>query len=180
MARIPYVDPPPFDADDPAGLRALYAEMTAARGAVLDLYRALANAPAALRAYFVLSRHVRDESSLDPRLRELAILATAHALDVEYERYHHVRAARRAGVPDRQLAAFPAWRDAEALFDPLERAVLAYADEVARTRTVSEVTFATLRDSLSLAQLVDLVLTVAFYHLCAAIILPLGIEPEAT
>lgn len=180
MARVPYVDPPPIGADDPDELRALYAEVTAARGTVLDLYRALANAPAALRAYLVLSRHVRDRSSLDPRLRELAILATAYALDVDYEQVHHVRAARHVGVSDRQLAAFPAWRDAPALFGPLERAVLAYADEVARARTVSEATFAAVRDSLSPTQLVDLALTVAFYHLCAAIILPLGIEPEAT
>lgn len=179
MARVPYVDPPPLDADDPEGLRALYAEIAATRGTVLDLYRALANAPAALRAYFALSHHVRDHSSLDPRLRELAILATAYALDVEYERHHHVPAARRVGVTDRQLAAFPAWRDAGTLFDPLEHAVLAYADEVARTRAVSGATFAAVRESLSPMQLVDLTLTVAFYHLCAAIILPLEIEPES-
>lgn len=179
MARIPYVDPPPDGADDPNGLRGLYAQIEATRGSVLNLYRALANQPAALRAYFALSRYVRDDSSLDPRLRELAIVGTAYALDVEYERFHHIPAARRAGVREDQLAAFPDWRAASAdTFDADERAVLAYSDEVARSRTVSSTTLDALARRLPRGALLDLVLTVAFYHLCAALVLPLGIEPE--
>ena len=180
MARVPYVDPPPPGSADPNGLRPLYVETAAVRGSVLDLYRALGNAPAALRAYLGLSRHVRDGSSLDPRLRELAILATAFALDVEYERFHHVPAAREAGVTEAQLEALPTWQSAPAgLFDARELAVLAYADEVARGRHVTDATFEAVRRHLPAAQLVDLALTVAFYHLCAALILPLEIETEA-
>ena len=181
MARIPYVDAPLPGTDDPEGLRPLYEEMASARGSVLDLYRALANAPGALRAYFALSRYIRDGSSLDPQLRELAIVATGYALDVEYERFHHEPAARRAGVTDAQLAAVPAWRTApDGVFDRLEQAVLTYVEEVARTRTAAPETVAALQDLLSPAQLIDLVLTVAFYHLLAAVILPLDIEPEQT
>ena len=179
MARVRYVDPPPPGAPDPDGLRALYGEIATARGSVLDLHRALAGAPHALRAYFRLSRYIRDESSLDPRLRELAIVATGHALDVPYELLHHVPAARRAGITGEQLAAIPGWRTAPAgVFDAVERAVLAYVDEVARTRTAAPETLAVLQHHLSSAQLIDLVLTVAFYHLVAAVILPLGIDPE--
>lgn len=179
MARVGYVDAPAAGASDPEGLRALYAEIASVRGEVLDLYRALANAPEALRAYLGLSRFIRDGSSLDPALRELAILATGYALDVEYERFHHAPAARRAGVSEAQLAAMPAWRAAPpAVFDPLEQAVLGYVDEVARTRTCAPSTLQALAVHLPPGQLVELVLTVAFYHLCAAIILPLGIEPE--
>ncbi len=171
MARVPYVEA----TDDT--LHALYAEIAGLRGRVLNLYRALANQPAALRAFMVMSRHVRDDSTLAPRLRELAILATAYALNVPYEIYHHVPAARRAGVTDEQLAAFPNW-SASAAFDPTERAVLAYADQVARRRDVDDATFATLRECLSLAEITDLALTVGWYHLCAAILEPLRIETE--
>ena len=179
MARVPYVDPPAPGAPDPDGLRDLYAEIGATRGSVLDLHRALAGAPGALRAHFRLSRYVRDESSLDPRLRELAIVATGYVLGVPYELAHHVPAARRAGVTEEQLAAVPGWRTApEGVFDVAEHAVLAYADEVARTRSASPGTLATLQGLLPPAQLIDLVLTVALYHLVAAVVLPLGIEPE--
>ncbi len=178
-ARVPYVDPPTSGAPDPDGLRALYAEIAAARGSVLGLHRALAGAPGALRAYFRLSHYIRDESSLDPRLRELAIVATGHALGVVYELAHHVPAARRAGLTEGQLAAVPRWRtDPAGAFGAVERAVLAYADEVARTRTAAPETLAALQDQLLPAQLIDLVLTVAFYHMVAAVVLPLGIEPE--
>lgn len=179
MARIPYVDPPPPGAPDPGDLRGLYAEAASARGSVLDLYRAIATSPEALRAYLGLSRYVRDGSSLDPRLRELAILATAHALAVPYEIVHHTRAARSAGVAEAQVAAFPGWRSADpGVFDEAERAVLAYADEVAAARRCSAETFGALEGRLAPNALIDLVLTVAFYHLCAAIIGPLEIEPE--
>ncbi len=179
VARVQYVDPPAPGAPDPEGLGALLGEIGTARGRVLDLHRALAGAPAALRAYYRLSHYVRDESSLDPRLRELAIVATGYVLDVPYELAHHLPAARRAGVTEEQLAAVRRWQTApRGVFDAAERAVLAYADEVARTRSAAPGTIARLQGVLSPVQLIDLVLTVAFYHLVAAVVLPLGIEPE--
>lgn len=125
-----------------------------------------------------MSRYVRNESSLSPRLRELAVLATAYALDVEYEKHHHRPAARLAGVSEEQIAAFPDWATSD-LFSSSERAVLAYADQAARTRRVDDAAFQELRTHLSNSEIVDLALTVGWYHLCAAIVEPLGIKPES-
>jgi 4-carboxymuconolactone decarboxylase len=175
VGRIPYVDAAPES--DSGNLVELYAEIADLRGSVLNLHRALANQPAALRAFMVMSRHVRDESALPPPLRELAILATAYALDAPYEKFHHVPAARRAGVREEQIASFPEWVASDA-FDPLERAVLAYADQVARTRSVDDAVWQILQRQLSRPQLVDLALTVGWYHLCAAVLGPLQIETE--
>jgi alkylhydroperoxidase family enzyme len=174
MARLPFVPP---GAEQPPELRALYAEIADLRGSVLNLYQVLANQPDALRAFMATSRYVRDESPLPPRLRELAVLATAFALDVLYEKYHHVPAARRAGVSEEQIAAFPNWQTSGA-FDATERAVLGYVDQVARTRDVDDETFAALAAALSHGEIVDLALTVGWYHLCAAILGPLRIETE--
>jgi len=159
----------------PDEVSTLYAEITALRGGLVNLYRALANQPPALRAFMGMSRYVRDESSLTPQLRELAILATAHALDVEYEKVHHLAAARRIGVAERKLQAFPNWAASDA-FTPAERAVLAYSHQVTRSLTADDATFNTLREYLTPAQVVDLTLTVGWYHLCAALILPLRID----
>jgi len=175
VARIPYVDAAPGQA--PGNLVELYAEIANLRGSVLNLYRALANQPAALRAFMVMSRYIRDESALPPHLRELAVLATAHALDAPYEKFHHVPAARRAGVREEQIASFPEWATSDA-FDPLERAVLTYADQVARTRGVDDEVWRELERQLSRPQLVDLALTAGWYHLCAAVLGPLHIETE--
>ncbi|TAM56309.1 carboxymuconolactone decarboxylase family protein [bacterium] len=174
MARVPYVDPERAT-DERVGQ--LYREIAQLRGSVLNLYRALANQPEALRSFMVMSRHVRDESSLPGDLRELGILAVAHTLDVPYERMHHEPAARRAGVSEEQIAALPRWRESGA-FDPAQRAVLAYAESVARHHAVDAATFDALREHLSREQLVDLAVTIAWYHFCAALIGPLEIDLE--
>jgi alkylhydroperoxidase family enzyme len=175
VARLPYVDA--NAGDSIPGLRQLYAEITDLRGSVHNLHRELANQPEALRAFMGMSRYVRDDAQLAPRLRELAVLATAYALDVPYEKIHHIPAARRVGVTEAQLAAFPDWASAE-VFDATERAVLGYADQVARRREVDDAIFASLQASLSPGEIVDLALTVGWYHLCAAILGPLLIETE--
>lgn len=178
MPRLPYVELP---SDGTASdLSALFREIADLRGTVTRLHRALANQPAALRAFMGMSRYVRNESSLRPALRELAILATAYALDVEYEKVHHRPVARRVGVTEQQLAAFPRWTEADPdVFDATERAAMAYADQMARRRQVDDSTFAELRSRLSASEIVDLTLTLGWYHLCAVIINGLGIEPEA-
>jgi alkylhydroperoxidase family enzyme len=175
MARVPYVDIMPGDQD--RELAELYATIADLRGSVPNLHRALANQPAALRAFMGMSRYVRDDSRLAPRLRELAILATGYALDITYEKHHHVRVARRVGLSEAKLGAFPNWWDS-GLFDETELAVLTYADQVARRRDIDDETVATLRQHFGDAAIVDLAVTVGWYHLCAAILVPLRIEIE--
>ena len=175
MARVPYVDL--SESEGQSELAELYSTLAGLRGSVHNLQRSLANQPAALRAFMGMSHYVRDESSLAPRLRELAVLATAYVHDVPYEIHYHVPAARRAGVSEEELAAFPDWTAAE-VFDATERAVLSYADQVARRLEVDDATFEVLRSHLSLVEIVDLVLTVAWYQLCAAVIVPLQIEAD--
>lgn len=175
MARVPYIDA--IDGVSPPGLVALYADIAGLRGSVVNLNRALGNQPAALRAFMGMSRYIRDDADLPDKLRELAVVATGYALDAHYEKYHHIRIARQVGVSEAQLAAFPDWAAAD-VFDETERAVVAYADQVSRTRTVDDATWAALQAHLPMGQVIDLVLTVGWYHLCAAVLLPLRIETE--
>ena len=172
MARLTYVKPD----TNLAEVELLYAEFRRLGRPVAHLYQALANQPPALRAFLGMSRYVRDESSLSPALRELAILATARELRQPYETAHHRRVARGIGVSDEELAAIDegAWDR----FPSGTQHVLEYASQVGRTRTVSDVTFAQLVRDLPLATVTDLVVTVAWYHFCAAILGPLEIEVE--
>jgi 4-carboxymuconolactone decarboxylase len=177
VARLPYVDEPRASTAASSEVAAAYVEIRALGRPLLNLYRILANQPAALRAFLGMSRYVRDGSALAPALRELAILATAFALGVRYEQVHHLAAARRAGVSEAKLAVFPSWQSGAA-FEPDERAAMAYAHEVATTRRVRDATFDALRTHFTPAQTIDLVVTVGWYHLCAAILQPLEVDVE--
>jgi alkylhydroperoxidase family enzyme len=174
MARLPYVRP--ADSADPQKVERIYSGIRGMGREVLHLYQVLANQPAALEAFLGMSRYVRDDSSLRPAIREMAILATAQALDQTYEVAHHGTAALRAGVVQEKIDAILAGRARD--LEPVERAVVAYSSEVARERKVDDATFAELKSFFSDAEITDLVLTVAWYHLCAAVLGPLEVELE--
>lgn len=174
MARLGYVMESEGSSSD---AQSIYDEITKLRGGVVNLYRILANQPPALRAFMFMSRYVREDSSLQPQLRELAILVTAHGLDVEYERVHHLAAARKLGVPEQKLNGIATWRTSDA-YAPVERAVMAYADQIAHSGHIDDSTMRNLLRHFSPQQVIDLAVTVAWYHFCAALIVPLGVEVE--
>jgi len=174
MARLPYIEP--ADSADPQRVERTYSQIRGMGRDVLHLYQVLANQPAALEAFLGMSRYIRDGSSLRPDIREITILATAVVLDQPYEIAHHRPAALRAGVAPAKVDAIVAGETGG--LEPLERAVVAYAVQVSRARTVEDTTFEELRTYFSDGEMADLVLTVAWYHLCAAVLGPLEVELE--
>ena len=172
MAKLPYVASgwsPEIDR--------IYAEFEALGRPILNLYRELANQPPALAAFLQMSRYVRDRSSLDAGLRELVILATANVLEQPYETAHHTTAARAAGVSTDKIAAVGLGGSLDDLSEP-ERAAVEFAREASVSRSMSAETFSRLSSLFSAEEIVDLVVTVAWYHLCAVILGTLGIELE--
>jgi AhpD family alkylhydroperoxidase len=173
VARLPYVE-----AEQSPAAGELYGQIERMGRPVLNLYRELANQPPALAAFLEMSRYVRSESSLDPGLRELAILATAHALGQEYEVLHHTEAARRAGVPANKIAATAPGGSLESM-TAAERCAVEFSRQAARTYSCDDATFERLQSLFSNEQIVDLVVTTGWYHLCAVILGSLLVEPEA-
>lgn len=83
MARIPLLDE--NDPATPAEARERLHEAKRARGKLINIYRAMANRPAALAAFTGLANAVyRSGSSLDPRHAELAYLTTTAVNDCFY------------------------------------------------------------------------------------------------
>ncbi|HVC77048.1 MAG TPA: carboxymuconolactone decarboxylase family protein [Candidatus Micrarchaeaceae archaeon] len=173
MARLPLVPPGTSPAVDH-----LYAEIERLGRPVLNLYSVLANQPPALAAFLDMSRYVRSGSSLDPGLRELAILATAHELGQDYELAHHTLAAAGAAVDPEKVAALTPGGSLEAL-TPAERGAVEFARQAAHTRSCDDATFSRLQALFSADEIVDLVVTTAWYHLCAVILGSLRVELEA-
>ena len=108
----------------------------------------------ALRRSKVTS-YLRYESTFSNRIRELAILATARALDCPYIWNAHAPDARRAGVSD---ALVDALRDGEPL-PPMaddEMAIINYCNEFYENHRVSASTFQVAREQFGVQYLVEL------------------------
>ena len=163
MARLPYVNE---DASKEAESAFRLLAKMGRRPA--NLYRLLANQPRALEAFLDMSAYIRGGSSLDPGLRELAILATAYEFEQQYEIAHHVVAAREARVPPEKVRAVESG-DLDAL-SSTEAAVVRFSREVARSRRCEDATFAAILAALGAAGAIDLTLTVGWYHLCAVVL----------
>ena len=154
MARLPYLDK--------SDLLPEHQDLLARN---LNLYRVLAHSPRAARSLNTLARFIRDGSQLDPRLRELAVLQVSYMSRSAWGFSHHVRIGREVGVSDEEIRAVAeetAGRPSK--LEPLAKAVLRAAREMTLDLTVSDETFAALRQDLDNERLTDLMVTISFYN----------------
>ncbi|WP_322818813.1 carboxymuconolactone decarboxylase family protein [Tepidiforma sp.] len=114
--------------------------------------------------------------TLTPFQRELALVRTGYLGASQFVYSQHCKAARAAGIPEEKLAAIPAWQTAD-IFDPSERAILAYTDElVLQDGRVHDATFAALRRALPDEAILELSYAVGTYRLHATICRALRLE----
>jgi alkylhydroperoxidase family enzyme len=81
-----------------------------------------------------------------------------------YEADQHAPIALREGLTQAQLDALPDWQRS-GLFDPRQRAVLAYADAMTRQVQVPDEVFAAVRAAFDDRHLVELTATIAGYNM---------------
>ncbi|MGF6768256.1 4-carboxymuconolactone decarboxylase [Paraburkholderia sp. GAS199] len=111
-----------------------------------------------------LGRYCRYETSLEPRLSELAILVIARIWGSEYEWYAHKPIALEAGVSAEVAEAIrthatPAFARAD------EAAIHAFLVELHRERNVSDATYAEAVEQLGEDGVIDLVGLAGYYTL---------------
>jgi 4-carboxymuconolactone decarboxylase len=167
MSRIPYPDESELDDDAREVLASL---------PPLNVMRMFAGAPATLRPMADLGRAILLQAELDPRLRELAILAVARACGSNYERVQHENVSRALGIPDEEIAATVEGRHEE--LDEEARLVVGFADEIARNVAASEERTAAVLELLGRRQATELVVCCAYYSTVARIIETCGVELE--
>lgn len=142
----------------------------------LNVTRMFAGAPASLRPLLELGRSILLESELDPRLRELAILAVAHATASDYERFQHEAIARTLAVPEAEIEAIAVGQYID--LDPDARLIATFADEVARNGIATEERTQAILELLGRRQATELVVCCAYYSAVARIIATCGVELE--
>ena len=159
MARVTYLS----REDVPEPQRHLVDEITAKRGHLVHIFAALLNSPGAAARVASVGSYIRFEAGLDPQVRELAILAAAHANGCQYEFTHHAPVAREAGVRDEAIAALLQGTAPDGL-EPDEAVVVRYVQELLRDR---KVTYAAVLNRFGLKALVDLTVLVGYYTMLA-------------
>ena len=170
MARLPYLTQDDLAPDD----KKLLARDIA-------LMRLMVHSPGATRAFQGLGGYIRNKSTLDGRLRELAILQVGWLARSPYEWSHHVKIGHDFGVSDGDIQALI--DDTACRPTPLgavERCVLLAAREITVLGAASDATFKALQGHFSTEHLTDLVVTIAFY--CAVVrflaTMQVDVEPE--
>jgi alkylhydroperoxidase family enzyme len=153
MARIDYSDP----AKHNDRTRELLGKNRNA-----NIFRMMAHSPSYLEQYCRLGGAIRHKGELDPVVRELAITRTGILCEAPYEIVAHKRIGKNVGVTDEQNAALENWQ-AAGCFNDVERAALAFTDEIFKQRRPTDATFNAIRTKLSPAALVELQLSVGFY-----------------
>ena len=97
-----------------------------------------------------------------PGRARTAITRTGILCEAEYEVVAHKRIGRNVGVTDEQNAALDEWQ-AASCFNEVQRAALAFTDEIIRLRRPTDATFNAIAAKLTPAALVELQLSVGFY-----------------
>jgi alkylhydroperoxidase family enzyme len=168
MARVPYLNPEDLSEEN----RRLLARPA-------NLFRALVHSPEGFRNFSRLGGWIRSGSTLDPRLRELAILQVGYLVRSEYEYTHHIEIGRSFGVTDDDLRALAVETAGQRSgLGELERAALRAAREMTQQLRASDESFAVLEKHLSREHLIDLVLTIAYYNLVVRVLATLEIDLE--
>src|ERR1700752_1766817 len=119
-----------------------------------NIFRMMAHSPSHLEQYCRLGGAIRHKGGLDPVVRELAITRTRILCEAPYEGVAHKRIGKNVGVTDEQNAALENWQPATC-FNEVQRAALAFTDEIVKLKRPTDVTFNAIRSKLTSAALIE-------------------------
>lgn len=174
MARVAYADK--NDADPKT--RELFESWEANGVQVLNLYRVIAKTPEIAKQFMRLGNRILTKGKLPPKLRELAILLVGQLAQAPYEFTKHIKIGIAAGLRPEQVDVIPFWRSAK-VYDPAERAVLRFTDEVSRGYRASDEAFADLKAHLSEEQITELAIVIGYYEMVCRVLESLQVETES-
>jgi alkylhydroperoxidase family enzyme len=132
------------------------------------------NHPDLTKEFLKFNVHLLFNSTLPPRLRELAILRVAHRTDSKYEWVQHVKMGLREGLTDDDIAGVQRGEAADAF----DRTVLAAVDELLATYELSDATWSALGERFDKRQRMDFIFTIGCYVTVSMALKTFGVELE--
>ena len=173
---IPYQ---PIDLAEPAELVAAIRKRRG--GQFINLDRMLLHSVPIAEGWNHFVGEIRNNLSLDPKLRELAMCGVAVLNGAEYEFFHHAPPFRSAGGTEQQVQAlrligqkdFPS-----ELFSPMESDAADLTYQMTRNIQVDPVLMKRLQESLGNTKVVELVTVIAAYNMVSRFLIALDVAPE--
>lgn len=154
-------------------------------GQLLNLDRVLLWSEPIARGWNVYMKHLRQDLSTSPKLRELAICTVALLTTAHYEYHHHAPEFIKAGGSDAELEALgraaahsPENGVSEAGLGVREQLVIQWAAQMTRQVKVDDALFVRLKQHFDTTEIVEITTTIASYNMVARILLTTGVQPE--
>ena len=168
MARIPYFDPTKAQGR---------AKKQYERLPDLNIFRMLGHAGELLDGFSKLGGQILNFTDIDPVLREIAIIRTGVLCGSRYEVHQHRRIGKRIGMSQALLDAITEGPDA-AIFDPRQRRIMAFTDDVVKNVRASDATFDPLCEALGYKEMQELVITIGYYMLVSRFLETFDVDIE--
>jgi alkylhydroperoxidase family enzyme len=169
MARIPYFDP----AQATGRAAAVYAKLPA-----LNIFRMLGHGGDLIVPFSRMGTHLLNFTSLDPVLREIAIVRVGVLSKAGYEVYQHEAISRRIGMSDSIIAGIHEGPGAD-VFDEAQREVMAFTDDLVANVRACDATFKPVRARLGDQALQELTMTVGYYMMVSRFLETFDVDIEA-
>lgn len=125
-------------------------------------------------AYLPFNAYLLRDSTLSPRIREVALLRVVHRGNCAYLWSHHLPLAARAGLTEEDIEAIHSGRCA----DITDQTVVQAVDELTTDSTITQPTWDQLGQIFTDQQRMDLVFTIGGYLLLAMAVNTFGVQEE--
>lgn len=179
MPRIPLF---PSEDMNPAQRAVLDKIVSGPRGRIQGPLRAALHNAELAEKWQALGAMLRYETSLPPRLSEMAILITGRACNSPFEWYAHRIEGEKAGIETHILEALLAQQEPPGMSED-DAIIWRYATELNKYKSVSDATHAAVVNRFGVRTVVELTALVGYYTMvamtlnCHEVPLPEGVEP---
>lgn len=177
-ARRPRLQPPPPERMNEHQQRVYQAIASGPRGRVRGPLAIWLHRPGLAEPAQALGQYCRYDSSLPPRLSELAILTVAACWRSEFEWWAHEPLALQAGIGEDAVRALAAG-EAPPLLRADERAVYDFVHTLIEQRSVPQALYERTLETLGQDAVVDLVGLAGYYTLVSMTLNVFEVEPQA-
>jgi alkylhydroperoxidase family enzyme len=168
MARIPYFDP----ALATGRVANAFSKLPA-----LNIFRMMGHSGDLMEGFSRFGGQLLNSTSLDPVLREIAIVRVGVLSKASYEVYQHEAISRRLGMSDALIAAIHHGPDAAEFTDD-QRLVMAFTDDVVLNVRAGDATFLPARAALGDKALQELTIVIGFYMLVSRFLETFDVDIE--
>ena len=165
MARLPRVTRESLAAED----QPHFDYIAGSRGHVVGPFVVLLNSPELAERIARVGSYIRFENTLDPAMRELAILTVARNWDCQFEWTAHEPIAKGDGARPEAIAAVRD-RTAPAGLTEDEAMVFEYVNALLQTGRVPDDVFARALEQLGTRSVTDLTATAGYYSMLACVL----------